>query len=389
MRIRMIAAVALLGLSALTFSLLRGQGARPTPPAPPPSTLTTPAKELGELTQLQRQTLLAAQRGADWLFRMHNIKGRFTPGYLPALKQEAEGDYFLRQAAAAGALARAARFLGEDRYAARAAQAVLSLMEDTEEKGGLRTVVLPGDVGYKLECAGALLAAITELPSPQADVLDRGEQLAASIRTHAAPPAIALLGVMRSHKHRPAAWKPEFVARALPACKAAFDKARSPEAASALASALAECCLVTKDRTLTETLHGLADWAGELQYSQIDPRRLTWFGGFMSWEAGRAVETMPDARGAHLARVLVEACRVAREQGDAARHQRHGDSAERALQFLATLQYTDAATQHFAAWYRPRIVGGFHGSPLDGDLRLDHTAHAVAALAGHVEHAVR
>ena len=37
---------------------------------------------------------------ADWLARMHGIKGRFLPGYLPALKQELEGDNLMRQASA-------------------------------------------------------------------------------------------------------------------------------------------------------------------------------------------------------------------------------------------------------------------------------------------------
>ena len=58
---------------------------------------------------------------------------------------------------------------------------------------------------------------------------------------------------------------------------------------------------------------------------------------------------------------------------------------ERSLQFLATLQYTEAGTQHFAQWYRPRIVGAFHLSPTDGNLRIDHTAPAVTALVGYVE----
>ena len=50
------------------------------------------------------------------------------------------------------------------------------------------------------------------------------------------------------------------------------------------------------------------------------------------------------------------------------------------MQFLTTLQYTDANTQHFADWYRPRLVGGFHASHQDGNLRIDYTQHAVSAL---------
>jgi hypothetical protein len=86
---------------------------------------------------------------------------------------------------------------------------------------------------------------------------------------------------------------------------------------------------------------------------------------------------------------LIEACRVAREQGDVGRHQRYLETLERSLQFLTTLQYTDANTQHFADWYRPRLAGAFHASHQDGNLRIDYTQHAVAALVGYLEHVAR
>jgi vacuolar-type H+-ATPase subunit E/Vma4 len=49
------------------------------------------------------------------------------------------------------------------------------------------------------------------------------------------------------------------------------------------------------------------------------------------------------------------------------------------------LQYTDANTQHFEEWYRPRLVGGFHASTQDGNLRVDYTQHALSALATYLE----
>jgi hypothetical protein len=78
---------------------------------------------------------------------------------------------------------------------------------------------------------------------------------------------------------------------------------------------------------------------------------------------------------------LAEACRVAREAADLERHRRYLAALEPCLQFLTTLQYTDGNTQHFAPLYRQRLlVGGFHGSHRDGDLRLDHSQHAVCAM---------
>ena len=71
-------------------------------------------------------------RGAEWLFRMNTVKGRFLPGFLPSVNAVMEGDNYLRQAGAALALARAARQTGNKAYAARATQAVLALLDDTE-----------------------------------------------------------------------------------------------------------------------------------------------------------------------------------------------------------------------------------------------------------------
>jgi len=68
-----------------------------------------------------------------------------------------------------------------------------------------------------------------------------------------------------------------------------------------------------------------------------------------------------------------------------ARHQRYTEVLERCLQFVVRLQYTDANVQHFADWYRPRLVGAFHASPSDGNLRLDYTQHALSALTTYLE----
>ena len=400
MRTRTLAAVAIIGTATLALSLLRGQGT--------PTALTRPPKNLDKLALPQQATLLTAQRGADWLFRAHTVKGRFVSGYVPALKQEVEGDWFLRQAAAAAALGRAARYLGEDKYAARAVQTVLSLLEDTApdpaDPTG-RVINLPGDPLYKLGMAGALLSAIGELPSPQKDVLDKAEQMCQSIRKQAQAsgallppvegasreaqaicPGLALMGVMKTNKHRPAAWKTDLAKKALPFYRAWFEKNRCTEFVPAMACAFAEAHLATKDKAMGEFVLELGGFAAKLQYVQIDRRRFTWPGGFMGYGKDGVKETEPTAEGAGLACALVEACRVARATGDASRHQQFAESAERALGFLAQLQYTDAGTQHFAPWFRPRIVGAFHVSPSDGNLRTDHTAWAVTAFAGFVEH---
>jgi hypothetical protein len=366
---------------------------------------TSPSRDLSHLTPLQQQMLLTAQRGADWIFRMHGVKGRFIPGYLPALKQEMEGDHFLRQAGAAYALARAARFGGEERYAVRATQAILALLDDTmldTRDSTARHTAMPPIAVNRLASAALLVLAICELPTPQKDLLEQAEQLCNHIHKQAQPsgalgfhdkddeesegyPGLALHAVLLSHKHRPASWKLDVARKALPHYRTWWKDHKSLSFVPAGVAACSEAYLATREKPFADFAFEMADWLCGLQYTQIEPKRMLWYGGFMSCHDGRAVETPPTVDSACCAEGLVEACRVAREVGDVARHQRYSEALERCLQFLATLQYTDAGTQHFAAWYRPRIVGAFHPSHQDGNLRIDYTQHAVTALYGYLE----
>src|SRR5262249_1876454 len=135
-RVRVFAVLFLAGAATVTLSLLRGQE-RPAQNAAPAQTATlvqtTPAaaklRAGANLTAFQKEILLSAQRGADWTYRMHGVKGRFLEGRLPSVAQDVEGDHYVRQAYATIALARAARLTGEERLAARATQAVLALLE--------------------------------------------------------------------------------------------------------------------------------------------------------------------------------------------------------------------------------------------------------------------
>lgn len=432
MRIRLLAVVLLVGVASLTLSLIRGQE-RPAPAAPAiagatpaaaptgapmieaaPATPLQPARDFSQLSKLHQQVLYAAHRGADWLYRMHGIKGRFVPGYLPALKQVMEGDHFVRQCGAAAALGQSARFLGEERFAARATQAVLALLEETAldpSDSMARSVAIPAGGVHRLGATAALTLAIHELPTPQKDLLDRSDEMCryihkqvqadGSLHPHDTAarqgeddgaqlyPGLALRALMHSHRHRPAAWKTEVVRKALPYYRAWCRDHRSLEMVPDLMAAFTGTYLATKDSACAEFVFETGDWLCSLQYAQIDPRRMYWFGGFMGYRDGRPVESAPDVSSARYAAALVEACRVARERGDVPRFQRYSDAIERCLQFLATIQYTDAVCQHFAAWYRPQVVGGFHASHQDGNLRIDYTQHAVAALLGYLEHAAQ
>jgi hypothetical protein len=124
------------------------------------------------------------------------------------------------------------------------------------------------------------------------------------------------------------------------------------------------------------------DWLCGLQF---DARRAEWCGGFPAWKDGRAVESLPTVAGAIYGESLGRACRVAREAAEDKRHERYSAAVERHLAFLASLQYTLSNTRHYDASYRDYLSGGFHASAQDGNLRIDYTQQAIAAMLQYVE----
>jgi hypothetical protein len=385
---------------------------------------------------------LSAQRGTDWLYRVHQSNGRFLPGWQPDLNQPLDGDHFLRQAGATLALARAARFFNEkwyefkderpiaqarkdvrpeprdERYIARARQAVLTLLAETgpdPRDPQSRCTTLPAAAVNRLGAAGLLLAAIHELPDPAKDLLDQGDQLARYIARRQKPdgslgltdttdevtdpegvnhyPGMALYGLMRSQQQRPAPWKAEVARKALGYYRAWWRDHRHPAFVVWQAPAFAEACLQSKgwtqnrqpDPAYAAFVFEMCDWLCTLQINQLDARHPHWLGGFPEVVNGQPVSGAPKVTGAAYAAALVEACRVTRQLPDAERYNRYQDSAGGALMFVMTLQYTEANTQHFAAGYRQQaLLGGFHASHEDGTLRLDYTQHAVAALVQYL-----
>jgi hypothetical protein len=437
MRIRIVSILLLLFVAGMTYSLIRGQegqstqrrdadaASHPAPPlaAPKPTAITPgPTRDFSKLDDFPKEMLVSCQRGADWLWRINDPKGHFLYGYLPALKTPMEGDNYLRQAGAAFALARAARLLGEDRYAARATQSVLTLLDDTIVDSGetaCRHTSLPSTILNRLGAAGMLVLAINELPAPQPDLLDKSEQLCNWIRGQAntdgslrcsddSPPSppppggerggggsdddsvneypgLALYAVLRSQKHRPADWKAELARKALGYYRAWWKEHRSMAFVPWQTAACAEAYVQTKEPAFAEFVYEMNDWLCGLQYDQIDPRHPVWYGGFMKWADGKTVDAPPAIDSAVYAESVAEARRTARAATDPARYQRYSDALHRCLQFLVRLQYSDANTQHFEEWYRPRLVGGFHASSQDGNLRIDYAQHAVSALAMYLE----
>jgi hypothetical protein len=415
MRSRMMWLACALALGAgsfAAFSLTKAQNpSSPSPPAPPTARLGSPARDLSKLTVLGQQMFLSAQRAGDWLRRANRPDGRFVCGYVPALKTPLEGDYYLRQAGAAFALARVARFLGDEHYAVLARQAILTLLLDTSQDSAdpqARHTTLPSVVVNRVAAAGLLVASIHELPSPGDDLLDQGEQLCAFLRKKQnengsldladgpseeiepngvnSYPGMALYGLVRSQKLRPAPWKADLVRKALPYYATWWQSHQTMAFVPWQTMAFAEACALTKEKAFADFSCRMNDWLCDLQYAQLDPRHPLWMGGFMEWADGKPNPAAPHADSAAYAESLAEACRVAHQTSDTQRFQRYREALERSLQFLNTLQYTDANTQHFADWYRPVLVGAFYTSHQNGDIRIDYTQHAVSALVQYLRY---
>jgi hypothetical protein len=425
MRIRRFVVLLLILAGGMTFSLIRGQeglspkqqdapraAAPPQPIAPTTALTKESARRFSKLDAFAKEMLVSCQRGGQWLWRSNDAKGRFLHGFAPALNSVVNGDNYLRQAGAAFALARAARVLGEERYAARATQAILTLIDDTvAEDNETRHTLLPSTIVNRLGSAGLLVLAINELPSPQPDLLDKSEQLCnwirrqvradGSLRCNDASdstganeddadavndyPGLALYAVLRSQKHRPAQWKTDMARKAIAYYRWWWKNHRSMAFVPWQTAAYAEAFVQTKEPVFAEFVYEMNDWLCGLQYDQLDPRRPLWNGGFMKWADGRAIDAPPTIDSAVYAEALVEARRAARAGSDATRYQHYTEVLHRCMQFLVRLQYSDANTQHFEEWYRPRLVGGFHASTQDGNLRVDYTQHALSALATYLE----
>ncbi len=439
MRIRVLSVLSILAIGVTTLSLIRGQERpapvpvapdsppRETPPpaasspvvplpaATTPAALTQgPARDFSKLDEFPKEMLASCQRGADWLARHNDTKGHFLPGYLPALNKPIEGENYLNQAGAAFALARAARFLGKDLYAARAAQTILKLLDETvvdADKWNRRHTSLPSTVLNRLGTSALLVLAIHELPSPQPDLLDKAEQMCNWIRGQARTdgslrcldgdddavddpdcvneyPGLALYAVLRSQTHRPAEWKNELARKAVGYYRNWWKTHRSMEFVPWQTAAFAEAYVRTKDKAFAEFVFDMNDWLCGLQYDTFDSQRLLWFGGFMKWADGKSIDAMPTIHSSQYTESLAEARRAARTAADVDRYQRYSDVLQHGLQFLVRLQYANANTQHFEEWYRPRLVGGFHASLQDGSLRLEHAQHALSALVTYLEDSV-
>jgi hypothetical protein len=369
-------------------------------------------RQYDKLPELTREIVFAAQRGMEWLSRdgIHQPNGRFIPGINPALGKATEDDQFLRQALGALALARSARLTGEEKYAVRAAQSILSLCAETPKDAdapGTRKPVHPNNLCNRVGAASYLAMAIYELPDAAPELRETGEELCSFLRANLKAdgsvqyqevgeaasaegvnlyPGPALCAIAMSNRAAPTAWKKDALAKGLGYYRQHFRSSPNPHFVPWMAAAFAEMHLQTREAAYAEFVFEMSDWILKLQYENPERHKAMWRGGFQTMVDGKIAAIAPTVDSAHFAMGLAESCRMIgqMDRPDTARYDRYRTALARALQFLTTLQYGEENTQHFAVQFRPVLVGGFHPSSMDGNLRVDHTAMAVCAFAQYL-----
>jgi hypothetical protein len=378
------------------------------PAAAPAQPVETPLAHFSTLeafpTYIQ-SSVRSVLHGANWLTRMHQPNGRCLLGLNPALRQPLPGENDLYQARAALAMARAARFAADEKMGAMAAQSILALLTATrvsETEPGCRVPV--NATGGKIAMAATLALAIMELPQADARLLLQAEELCEYLHRQCRAdgsvgsgtgtdaqgdpdnireyPGVALHAIMLGNRFKPAPWKSETVKKGLEYYRALFRSKPNVMLGATLTPAAAELYLQTRNADVVATVYELNDWICRVQIQGNDPRLANWAGAFRldQSDATAGPETGLILEG------LSYASQVCRLTPDLDRHTRYRNAATEATQFLITVQYLESNTRHFENTFRSNmLIGGFHLSPLDGNIRLDATATAVSGLLRYLQ----
>jgi hypothetical protein len=417
-RILWLSGTILLAAGGITaWSLGWGQEQPAAGPSPTSITLKTDVAPGGaggvtKLSPLQQQFFLAAKAGKEWLLRINRADGRFLSGLEPSLRIPLKEDNYLHQAAAAFALARSAGFFKENGAAAVARQALLTLLLETAKDPQDPKVRLPVATGCnRLAAAAWLVLAINELPNPDTDLRQQGEELchfiqaqqqkdgslgpaAAGVpatskigqdRSEWHVPGLALYALTRSLRHAQEPWKLEVVRKARDFYQAQWRANKNTEMVPWHTAACADAYLMTREQAFAQCVNEMNDWLCTLQYREVQPQRLHWNGGFKKWEQGEVLAELPDVHAAVFMEGLAQGWRVAKQAGDLQRDETYRLALEQCAHFLLGLQYTEANAQHFEAKYRQDfLLGGFHATHQSGLLRLDFTQEAVCGLVKYL-----
>ncbi len=369
-------------------------GGQPNSPASPISITNQSPGQSVKLSPYQSQVFYRSKAAMQWLMRFNQPGGRFLYGYIPSLAVPLLEDNYTHQVATTYALARAAQLSGDKKAAALARQALLTLLLETETDPNDPQIRRPLAGESALASAGWLVMAIHSLPNPGADLLDQSEQLCRFIRsqqqkegsfsakkgqshaTHGVEAGPALYGLALSAKHRPANWKWEVIRRACGHYHTSWRAQKVMDMVPLHTAAYSLAYLHSKEKMFADCVLEMNDWICTRQYQQVGTRRIHWFGGFVN----SLQQTQgPDVHSAIYSEGLAHACQIVRSTGDLRRYNHYRAHIERCLQFLSTLQFTQANTGHIVDRYKGEILGAFHYSHLNGTIRIDYVQEALCA----------
>ena len=372
----------------------------------------TPLSHFEPLAAFPPQTQMAVRGvllSANWLTRMNQSHGRFIFGFNPALKQPLVHEDELAQARAALAMAQFAKFTGEERQAAVASQAILSLKTKTkiDPNDAKSSLPIPSPtIVNRVAFAATLALAIYALPSADGELQGEAERLCEFIRKQCRPdgsvncldaspgPAkendasceneyagLAFQALLAGNRFRPQSWKTELTYKGLGFYRGVFQTKPHPLSVASLTPAFTELYLQTKSLDAAAAVFEMNDWLCRLQIPGNDPRLSQNAGGFRCPANGKLTDGPYGYETGLFLQCLSCACQVAHLTPDLDRHKKFKNAAIDATQFLVELQYVETNTRHFESAFRANmLIGAFHQSPTDGNVRIDATAIASTGL---------
>lgn len=353
--------------------------------------------------EVVRSTLLAG----NWMTGRNQSHGRFQFGFDPALRQPNLKDHDLLQARGALATAQLAAFTGDEKQAAVATQAILTLLAATRPDPADPACRLPIQSSFacnRIGFAAALALAIYSLPGADATRLAEAEQLCEFIHKHCRPdgsiqytdaensmqvdpngvneyPGLALHAIMSGNRLRPAPWKTEVLAKALAYYRGIFRAQPHPLLAATLTPAFVELYLQAKSGEAASFVFELNDALCEYQIHARNTQLAQYIGGFRTVVNQKPTDVLSGPETGFYLQSLCLARRLAKPLPDASRHMKYQVASEEAVHYLMGLQYIEANTRHFETSFRvSMLIGAFHLSPIDGSLRIDATANAASGL---------
>ena len=353
------------------------------------------------------QCVTSTRTAAAWLARMNQPDGRFLGGLNPALARPLDGLGDLNQAYACWGLCRAARFTGDDKFGACAAQAVLALLTLTKADpadANCRVPIAESAKCNRVGLASILVLCIHDLPAPDAKLVAEGEKLCVFLKKQLQAdgsvqygdsaestkadaeganvfPGLCFQALLASDRAKTEPWKRDALIAGMKHYRERFKTHAHPLFAGSMLPAACEQYLRTKTATVAEFACEMADHLCGCQYASGELREARSVGGFRVPGAAEA-----DSSNAVLAEALACATALAAQVPDATRHTKYRAACISALGFARGLQFAEESTAHFEKAFRAQfLLGGVCASHTNGNVRADRTALLALAQMRYLE----